>query len=118
MTNLINFDAYRSRPSQQQVSVTDADMIAAHAMLDAEAPPMSARDVVTTAERLIGWAGDQIMGLLATVSYDELVGISNHCADRGAGADHQFLNEIICEEFGRRHQQMDPENYPTSGGAA
>lgn len=118
MTNLINFDAYRPRPSQQQMSVNDADMIAAHAMLDDEASPMSTRDIVTTANQLIGWAADQITSLLATVSYDDLVSISNQCSDRGLGADLHFLNEIVSDEFGRRHQQMDPENYPTSDGAA
>lgn len=125
MTNLIDLSAYRTelaepvsaRPSG---AVRDGEMAVAHAILDADgdALTMSPQDIVITADQLIDWASDQVLGLLSTVSYDELVRISNACADRGTRADHHFLNEIICEEFGRRHQEMDPENYPPSDGAA
>jgi hypothetical protein len=123
MTNLIDLSTYRTEPAQlaparTSASVRDAEMVAAHVMLDADALPMNPQDIVVTADQLIDWASDQVLGLLSTVSYDELVRISNACADRGTRADHHFLNEIICAEFGRRHQEMDPENYPPTDGAA
>lgn len=116
MTEIIHLRQFQRQSSSAVVS--DADMARAHAALDAEVSPTELSEIVATADQLIDWASEQIMGLLAKVSYGDLVRISNACADRDLRADHHFLNEIICEEFGRRHQQVDPENYPPTDGAA
>ena len=37
--------------------------------------------------------------------------ISNIGAERSIDVGHHFINEVICDELGRRHQLMDPQNY-------
>ena len=69
------------------------------------------------ADAAVDKAWDEVQGLLADLSYEDLVTFSNRSSERYFSASNHFINEIISDELGRRHQQMDPVNYPPEGAA-
>ncbi len=71
-----------------------------------------------TADAAVETAAEAITMLLRPLTYDQLVIVSDRAAERcGFGNNDQLIRDVICDEFGRRHQIMDPVNYPPDGAA-